>query len=740
MNKSGKLSKIFAITPASFIIVMIPIFFFATLSNRNYSYAGSTENLDEMIVRKARYATNPWPATLLEDPTNNYIWQPETLCYTDVITGHEVWVLTHAPDGQEFYSNEPSTNGWSYDGSRIGFFSAYSPNPERPTKNTALGKYHHRWVVNADGSKLKALEGYGRADYPQDGFSWSPTELAYYSFGSHPLEARGSAIYKLFKMTLDSNNKVTGSLVLDTSPVNSYKKEMVKTGISTDGSRAIFRDAIPANKRALPTPNPIFTTELYFASLGRSGAMLENHWGVARHIGPSTNNWADPYGDHNPSKETHFHGVASIGPSGDYVSGGYSGSNVGLLFKRTGSYNDGGPLWQDWNGKSFGANEEIIVFSNGAGTPKNPYGNPYLGHPAWDRWGRYSVVGTYTDNPPPGTRIFDLKTRSLLPYYVFSYKKYDGQHHSWTGWTDYVVAVEPNWPPGNPTAYYITANKWNSDYTQSFRVANTHYVDPNKNYNAYPRPSQSPDGTKVSFAQYFLNSSQSYPYIAWAVVYYPYPPVNVRAQKNGAYVRLTWTRPSYTIRGWPNEATDPPPKAREIKGYHVWVSNNGQDGWTELTTAAVTAEYCDVAQPNDTTRYYALTSEEHSRLESRKLSGIRKVTLNSSGSLTDSQYAPEGKAGFWAVKPPVPSNFTVTKQATAGQYLLKWTEPNDSKIRHYNIYYSTKGTPPVDQRYRIASVPVGTSKYLDWLADQSQPAYYKITSVDRQGNEGSHQP
>jgi hypothetical protein len=733
MNKSRRLSKMLVITSAPFIILLTSIYFFATFSGPTYSCAASIENLDEMIARKARYTTNPWPTSLLEDRTNNYIWQPETLCYEDLDTGHEVWVLTHAPDKQEFYSKEPGTNAWSYNGSRIGFFSVYFPSPERPTKNTALGNYHRRWVVNTDGSKLKALEGYGRAVYPQDGFSWSSVDLSYYSFGSRPQEAAGSSTAKLFKMTLDDNNVATGTLVLDTSSVNTYGKSMVAGGISPDGFRAVFRDL---KSRSLPTPNPINTTALYFANL-RGAPHLKHWWGVARHIGPSIDNWSNPYGNHTSSKENHFHGVGALGPDGTHVVGTYSGGSLFVLFKDHGSASDGGPLWQDWNGSKFGINEEIKVFSNGAGTPNNPYGNPYLGHPSWDRWGRYGVVGTYTDNPKPGTRIYDIQNNRLLPHYVFAYGKYDGQHHSWTGWTDYVIAVEPDWPKGSLTAYFINANKWNADYTNAFRVANTHYQGPNKNYNAYPRPSQSPDGTKVAFAQYFLNSSQSYPYIAWAVVYYPYPPVNVRAQKNGSNLRLTWTRPSYTTRGWPNETTDPPPKAREIKGYHVWVSNNGQDGWTELTTTAVITEYYDVAQPKDTTRYYAVTSEEHSRLESRKLSEIRKITLNSTGNLIDSQYAPEGRTGFWTTKPPAPSNFIAQKQSTPGQYLLRWTEPNDSKIRYYNIYYSTKGTPPVDQQHRIASLPVGTSKYLDWLADQSLPAYYKITSVDRQGNEGT---
>ncbi len=67
--------------------------------------------------------------------------------------------------------------------------------------------------------------------------------------------------------------------------------------------------------------------------------------------------------------------------------------------------------------------------------------------------------------------------------------------------------------------------------------------------------------------------------------------------------------------------------------------------------------------------------------------------------------------------------------------MLSWKEPVDSKIRYYNIYYSSNGMPTIDPRYRIASPPVGTKFYSDWLADMSKPGYYKVTSVDRYGNE-----
>jgi len=75
------------------------------------------------------------------------------------------------------------------------------------------------------------------------------------------------------------------------------------------------------------------------------------------------------------------------------------------------------------------------------------------------------------------------------------------------------------------------------------------------------------------------------------------------------------------------------------------------------------------------------------------------------------------------------------KTDTPGHCRLSWNEPADDKVRYYNIYYSTQAAPPATQPNRIASLPVGTAKYLDWLADPGKDGHYAITSVDRQGNE-----
>ncbi len=269
------------------------------------------------------------------------------------------------------------------------------------------------------------------------------------------------------------------------------------------------------------------------------------------------------------------------------------------------------------------------------------------------------------------------------------------------------------------------------------------------------------------------------PDLYWAVAYYPYPPTDIEASINNG-IEISWITPKYTERGWPFASSNcskdsygwplldnngrevgEPLYAREIKKYHIWRSPDGLSAWEEI--GAVDAEYSSTYiedpdmfmlhpvvnghkvdnsnkifftdNPDDGTYYYAITSEEHSGLESDELSEILEVTV-SSGSISSSVIAHEkGTKNFWTTPPPLPSNFQYEATNVEGHYLLTWDEPVDDKIRYYNIYYSTGSDPSINQNSRIASVPVGTTEYLDWLAKAG--AHYIITSVDRYGNEST---
>ena len=251
------------------------------------------------------------------------------------------------------------------------------------------------------------------------------------------------------------------------------------------------------------------------------------------------------------------------------------------------------------------------------------------------------------------------------------------------------------------------------------------------------------------------------------MVYYPYPPTNLEAASAvGGGIELLWLPPKYTERRWINPSTGQIDEvngevlyAREIKRYHVWRAAGATGPWQEVG-AGIDAEYGNdpvtntlkprannawvspsnkisfTDSPGDGTWYYALTSEEHSGLESDELSEILRVVVSGT-SVSAQVIQPKGQKNFWTIAPARPGGFSVDRQSIAGHYRLAWSEPSESKIRYYNIYYSTSGNPQTTQAQRIASLPHGTSSYLDWLAHPTVSGSYGITSVDRYGNEAA---
>jgi len=668
----------------------------------------ATENLDELDARKARYGTAVWGYQYLEDPAT-YIWQPETVIYTDVTTGHQVVILARQPDHEDIYSKEHGVNAWSADGARIGFF-------DRGTRNTANPDLTNSrdcmaWTVYADGTVLRASEGGGKYAFPFGGFGWAKTEPnVYYSFGSHATIDYDFPL--LCRNTLDDSGKASTVVVLDTSSVNTYSKFLVKDGISSNDTSFVYRDTTSHATGSACESMPC--TEIYYTD-NDSDLAVDYHWGCSRSITGFTSD-----GDHDyTTAEDHFHDVWAPGFQ-THIMGDYAGdSSIFAVFAVHGSCaSDAGPEYAEWDGDSWGDLNEIAVVSDGGESIANPYGLPYFGHPCFDRWGRYILLGTYTDFPQAGTRIVDTTNWSFIDSYPLAYG-YDGQHHSWAGWTDLVVGVDPS-------DMIIYANKFTGDHTDKIGVANTHHpgvmVD---NYAGYPRPAQSPDGTKVAFAAFWLNhDDDNYPYINWAVAEYPHPP-EILSVSSGT-VRFGWnlgTSPrGYTTRGWPIEGTDNPPPPRETKYFRLWKSPDGINGWKPFGTVQAEIfsrynfatgvwtgnDYWEITDPAPS-GYYAVTSVEWSGLESRVLSNI--VAADGT-QLSEYPADPGGDADFTTAYNPVIHH-------------------------HYNIYAADGEIPAAVQQRLIASDARNTKSYLDWLGNPDGSTRYVVTAVDTQGNESS---
>lgn len=728
------------------LIILLPINGLAAL-----------QDLDEQMTRKARFATATFTGAEGAAPT--YYWQPETLSYADTNYSTEIWRMTFNPLATDDYSNEYSTMAWSGDGSKLGFRTLGTSKRNSGDTNEDGGTTP-RWTMNSDGSKMRAgtTLGGGRG---HDYLNWLSTERSAYLFTPRATsDFSGADLDTLYKVALDETNTMSRTTVIANIGGNSLKSSLVKDPITSDDRYIVLMDEAASN---FSTPNDIDSYGLYYIDLQTPSVIAG--YGVARGIGPV----ADPYGQMTLAYEVRLRGSSSalINNPGSTPTlyAHYNNYSPHFEWKITGSAGDDGPAYADWDGDSFGANDEIKVLDddaqNSADTPHNPYDNGYMGHPAFDRWGKYVLANNSQDcndvvygsdparyirwgnNGCPGLMVLDAKNNLANPSWFDANNTnyligtgtsnvYKSSHSSWTGWTDWIASMDGTTYNLYKNHYQKTnqTGKTNTQASEYFITTELSYKD---NYAAYPRPSQSPDGTKVAFSQILFssqyagaNSDDDAPGISYAVAYYPHPPEIISV--SSGVVRFDWrtdqaTSRGYTQRGWPSEATDDPPPPRETSKFRLWKSANGTDGWTPVgivdaeifskynfSTGAWTGnKYWEITDPSPS-GFYAVTAIEHSGLESRVLSNV----FNAAGSQT-AAYPEDPKAG---------TGITSTY--------------NQALIRHYNIYAHDGSAPTIQQQQRIASIPIAAGKtYLDWLGDPEGLTQYKVTAVDTQGNESS---
>ena len=710
------------------------IFFFATFVFTTLASA-ATENLDEMFRRKERLRNATYPIDKLEDASNHYIWQPETLMYNDKKTGHEVWRMTSTPDLRNYMHSDIGVSPWSADGKRM---SIASKRDTRSFANRNMSWFvvdtngkNFRPIFNAAGPKSDSRNGY---------FHWSPQiPDLFYEIG----ESSPNSVYK----TTVSDTGVSPTKILSLpGPVKIDKM------ISGDGRKLLlsswWREGSIYPVTVYPTPR-----------VDDDGYSIDRDAAIYGTTHPSPDSVHDRY--YSGDGDWYF-----IMPEG-------GGNFAWWRFKTLGSASDGGPFCDNSDypvsdpNYNFG---ECWPENATKGSHRDPFGSAYWSHFVPDMWGRYALYTNVSDEAysrgGPGPGVWDIQKHKDS---VFTFNG-GATHHDWHGFTD--------WTTSSDCGAGLCIQKYNDKNSQR-SISSVHKkYNGGGSYTSLPRPGQSPDGTKVAWHSEFLNKGGDVD-VYWTVAYNPYPPTNLEAKYSGG-VKIKWLPPKYTERGWPYAKSNPakdslgwplldgsgreigePLYARELKRYHIWRSPNGSSDWREV--GAVEAKYdykyredpdmfmlhpvddngykisasnkiFFTDSPGDGTYFYAITSEEHSGLESDELSEILRVSVSGS-SVTSQIVHPKGQRNFWKKPPSAPLNLSVVKQSTPGHYLLNWVEPNDSKIRYYNIYYSTSGEPEAIQQNRIASVPVGTSTYLDWLADPSRQGNYKITSVDRYGNE-----
>jgi hypothetical protein len=101
--------------------------------------------------------------------------------------------------------------------------------------------------------------------------------------------------------------------------------------------------------------------------------------------------------------------------------------------------------------------------------------------------------------------------------------------------------------------------------------------------------------------------------------------------------------------------------------------------------------------------------------------------------LTDrTGFVPTGLGAGDTTPPAKPSAVTV-EQIDATTRVVRWTAPKDRDLGHFNVYCGRDSDYPLDNR-RLLLSPTGTLA-VDWGTRQGEETVYKVTAVDRFGNE-----
>ncbi len=696
----------------------------------------SFENLDELETRVSRKEINTFYSG--ESSDNNYLWQPQTVCYTDIITGHEVWVMTSTDDKNSLSGHEYGHQPWSADGK---YFSIAL---DRNTAAFTRGSYSNNEVwftVKSDGTGFRPrINAPARTCVHARYTHWSPTiPDVYYEFGRGYAGESGGDQNMLYKVNVNDHGLSMEPWLDFIAGNTSTQRDLCKDVLTSDGKYILATAWSEVDVVSIGTiePTPNLPASLIDYDMNRN---LDTYW------------------LNTPEGTDHWHDEMFVGANGNYW--------IYFLFT-TGSWWRMRPWGTDNNPPDHtvdhtapyawweGTDEQREIQPVNGLSGVLPFTNHYWSHAVPDRWGTHiaysDAAGSYV---APGVCDVETDTRTAFPN-----EAKGAQYHAWTGWTDYTT--------GTNGATNIYSMKYN-DGTTHKNIASIHATTGGM----FTKPGQSPDGTKTTYRSDFLQPTSVNGDVFFVAAYYPYPPEIIQGNASNGLVnirfdwRLGQLNPrGYTTRGWPDEHTDTPPPPREIEEFRLWRSPDSYT-WIPVGTVSydifsrydfsdgiwLADDYWEIQDtPSNGTWFYALTAKEWSGLESRALSNVYRITL-AGGSGTGIQSIsypsnPGGDSDFYTTLPNAPGNVVYTHRKTpadmSGQYTIEWSEPADNNlIRYYNIYAEDGSLPSVHQANRIASIPKnfcneGDCSWVDWLGNLDGSTQYVVTSVDYQGNESS---
>lgn len=661
--------------------------------------------------------------------------QPETIFFKDVTSGHEVMSLTRelATDISHADLGRPV---WTVDGRHILFMGnrALVDNTGKIKKTPWAGKMY---TMNADYSRQRALvvefvdaagNVTGRADGMPGKYNiLDPVNprLAYYADAD-----------KLLRVTLTEDGKPGKAEQIATFAT---KERKIIQAISKD-RKLLIQDlnADPDRKTGVLPYMP----EIHLVNLNKEPGSEGFYYHHPFDYGlPEVK---DPQGKvlHDPKNNYQFHSLMFAGSSNrigwNYGPMTQVGEYLGYSLDVTNGL-DGTPqhgkVTSGAGGNPFGQYE-----SHGRFLGDTQYGLYYSGPAtiAGKKIGNYGLyIRDYSDDTKapifvtaaPGGHV--AGGESFNPYYFAAHiQASTPEWRKRVPESDAIFMGDVREPAKSKVLCYTYSDVRGGTKTDRATGKVTWSGMDNNDFRPYtsvPRPLLSRDATKVWFHSCMLMPTEDWTGIYVAVLRRPDAPVDLELAK-GDGVTLTWK---------------PAPLAVETKGFHVYRLAQGDTTPVDLTPQTVPARVDDVIQPAytftdasakpGTTYRYFVTAEEWSTLESDTTSNVLNVSVKPTGAAAASAPA---MRNFDKSAPPPVGSLTVTKETDEpDQYRLKWSPSEATDVRYYNVYFSDKGKPAIEQKRLIASPLASMTSYLDWTAPMEGEAHYAITAVDRQGNE-----
>jgi len=200
----------------------------------------------------------------------------------------------------------------------------------------------------------------------------------------------------------------------------------------------------------------------------------------------------------------------------------------------------------------------------------------------------------------------------------------------------------------------------------------------------HPAPICSPDETKIIYDSDVIGQPD-----VWVAVWKrPATPNNVRFKAG----TLTWL---------------PPELHREIAGYNVYRKEDGR--WCLVEDLVADTQLVGLAEGQ-----YAVAAQEWCGLESR-------YVVANTGEVTGD-----------TIPPSAPAQPRVLKNGST-HVVLGWDASSERDVDHYSVYASSR--PNAEPSLADLAGSPKDARFVDWGIEPDTTLYYRVTAVDRQGNE-----